>query len=436
MSLEELSPRKEKHLRVNTGIMDLTSTTPETIAAYDKIKINCGLCLVTAKTKQLLSQSLFAVNTGSIFEVETDEGIKVQTINGFKKISADFPEPEEPTVLVINGAMIIEDSHKKKLDQYKAIVLNGATLHPKSFDTSNFHVNGALIPYPDGATLILQRLELTNSFIKSAIPGTTYFVQGIPADLKGLNDIGTGNMDALLMSTGLRAIEPLDLEALKNRNIRFYTNWVTTLEENAEQLMQMVDGYIGTTIIPAGYRVMPGGSDMIAIRGFGKRVYVEGDLEINAKDAGALSAIEQLQVMGHVRLAESAADIFFEKCSKYGDLTVYQGEWVNLNNTDYTISKESLEEMEEGATFNFKNSTIQISPDVPAKLLSAKIYNIFLNNSDLTISLHQQNTIQKLSNSKNSEIHIREIEATKQPEPEPQQQDFIETKINTACYKL
>lgn len=426
-----------KRLRVNTGIMDMISTKPEAIEAYDEIRINCGLCLTTAKTRQLLAQGKISINTANIYDVGVADEVESVVIAGVKKVTAKFSAPEKPTVLIINGALIIEDSDKKNLDQYVKVVINGVVLHPMSFDTSNFDLNGALIPYPDGATLILQELELTNSFIKSAVPGTTYFVQGIPSNISGIGKGMAKGAASVLKNTGIRAVEPLDLEALKSKNIRFYTGWVTALEENAEQLMKMVDGCLGNTVIPSGYSIMQGGRlDKLALRRFGKRIYVDGDLEIREEDAEVLAAVEHLVVEGKVRLADSIADIFFEKCTKYGKLTVYQGEWMDISRTEYTLNKELLEESEKGITFNIVDSSVEIAPDVTAELLLEKIHEIFLHHSTLTISLSQQNALRKLVRNNEGNITIREYESKKQSEPAPVKKDYIETKINSSYYKL
>lgn len=414
----------EKHLKVNTAIMDMTSTKPEAIQAYDQIKINCALCLTTAKTRQLLSQGRIQINTANFFDVGTDDDIEIVTINGTKKITAEFEAPKKTTILIVNGELIIEDSAKKNLDQYKFVILNGAALHPMSFDTSNFHVNGTLIPYPDGATLILQQLDLNDSFVKSATPGTTYYVQG-----KG--------PEGVLKKTGLRATEKLDLELLQIKNIHFYTEWLLTIEENAEQLMKIVDGNMGSTIIPTGYKIMPGGNlDMMAIRRFGKCIYVDGDLKIQADNVEALNVLEHLIIDGDVGVADSIADIFFEKCLKYNKLTVFKGEWIDILETQYTINKELLEDLENGSTFHIVSSNVEIHPDVTSELLTKKIHEIILNASNLTITPHQQNALRKLIVNKDSNINVREYECDTQPEPEPKEQDFIETKINSAYYKL
>ena len=73
---------------------------------------------------------------------------------------------------------------------------------------------------------------------------------------------------------------------------------------------------------------------------------------------------------------------------------------------------------------------------LPPELLSKKLYEIFLNESMLTISLNQQNTLHKLIHNNNSNIEIREHESIKQPEPEPEKKNISETVINSAYYKL
>ncbi len=427
----------EKHLLVNTGVMDMVSTKLDAIQAYDYIRINCAFCLTTAKTRHLLSQGKIVINTSSVYDVGNDDNVEIVTVNGLKKIDAEFEASGKTTVLVVNGTLIIEDSSKRKLDQYKNVIIYGVALHPKSFDTSNFLVNGALIPYPDGATLILQELELTDTFIRASTPGTTYYVHGIPSNINEFVHDPEQGMSDVVKKTGLRATEKLDLALLKSKNIRFYTGWVTTLEENAEQLMRLVDGYIGSTIIPTGYKIMKSGRlNKMAVHRFGKRIYVEGNLEIHYEDADALISLEQLIVTGEVILAESVVEIFFEKCIKYNGLSEYKGEWLTISDTEFSINKEFLEGLENGGTFNITSSDVQINKDVSAELLSNKIHEIFLNESTLTISLNQQNALRKLIRNNDGNVCIREYECSKQPEPVPVKHDLSETRINCKYYKL
>ncbi|MGI6705896.1 MAG: hypothetical protein ACOX6S_06430 [Clostridia bacterium] len=427
----------ERHLKVNTALCDMLSTKPEAIEAYDSIKINCAMCMTTERTRRLLSQAKVKINMANMIEIPTDEDVKVVMINGGKKMTADFEAPKEPTVLLVNGGLVIEESEKKSLDQYKAVVINGGVLHPMSFDTSNFYINGGAMTYPDGAILILQGLELTDSFIRTAVPGATYFVQGMPGDMGHVGDDPKNAVSGVFKRTGLSALEPLDLEALKSKNIRFYTGWVTATEENAEVLMQLVEGHMGCTIIPRGYKLMEGGRlDMLAVRRFGKRIFVEGDLRIDGEDADALNAVEELQVMGSVCIADSIADVFFEKCRKYGELTVYKGEWMDISNEASTIDREMLEGFEDGATFHIANASVEISPDVTAELLSERIHEILLNNSALVIAQDLKNAIRKKVRNNNGHISIRGEEPAQEPEPEPEKSDIIETVINTAYYKL
>lgn len=65
-----------------------------------------------------------------------DDTDKIITLNGFKNITAEFSKPSDPTSLIVNGALFIEDSNKKQLDQYKNVIVNGVIILPYSFDTS------------------------------------------------------------------------------------------------------------------------------------------------------------------------------------------------------------------------------------------------------------------------------------------------------------
>lgn len=426
----------KKHLRINAAIVDMINTIPETIEAYDEVRINCALCLVSTKSKQLLSKGNININCANIVDIG-DNDVEVLGINGGKITTAEFEAPKKTTVCVINGGLIIEDSPKKNLNQYSQVIINGAVLHPRGFDTSNFNVNGAFIPYPDGAKLILQGLDLDNNFVKAATPGTTYFVQGIPTNLDKFGSNPGKDLEQVLKKTGLRATEQLDLELLKKKQIRFYTGWVTTIEENAEELMQIVDGNIGSTIIPTGYKIMQGGElDQLAIRRFGKHIFVEGDLLIQKDKLDVLEQVEGLIVKGDVNVADESADLFFEKCSIYDGLNVFKGEWVDVIGTEFLINKVLLESMENGVSFNLLDSNAELCADVTVDLIKSKIHDIYLNGSALIIGLDQQNALNKILHNNNSNVNVREKMASEEAEVEPVNKDYVETRINCASYKL
>jgi len=427
----------KKNLRVNTAIFDMVHTTPEAVDAYDEIKVNCALCLTSTRSKQLLATKTFGVNTAQLVDVGDDENLKVMSFNGFKVLSANTEPPKEPTIVVVNGGLVIEDCDKKSFDQFKGLYINGVAFHPKSLDTSNFMVNGGMIPYPDGATLLFQGLKLNNSFLRSAVQGSTYFVQGFPSNLNDLNHDSTGKAQQLLKETGIVAVEPLDLELLTNKNIRFDTRWLTVSEDNAEHLLPFVEGYVGVTIIPSGFKIMQGGKlDRLAIRRFGTRIYVDGDLQIHADEADALTAVEQLQVSGKVIVADSLADAFFAKCTQYEDVTVYQGEWIEHVGSDALVDREALEQSEEGTTFHFIDANVEISTDTPVGLLSEKLHRIILRDSSLTLGLGQHKVLNKKIDNHKSDIIIREHIQEVVPKQEPETKAYTETYINTAYFKL
>jgi|GEM_PF-2033064 len=428
-----------KCLTVNTTIFDMISTTPEIVNAYDEIKVNCTICLTTSRTRELLARTKFGVNTTQMVDVGADENIKVMTFNGVEVLNTRVTAPKEPTIVVANGALIIEDCDKKTFDQYKGIYVNGFVLYPRSLDTSNFVINGAMIPYPDGAILLFQGLKLTNAFLKSASQGSTFCVLGIPSNMGSIGNDLMGKSQIVLKECGIMAVEPLDLELLKNKNVRFDTCWVTVSEENAEQLLPHVEGYVGMTIIPSGFKIMQGGMlDNLAIRRFGSRIYVDGDLQIHAGEADALTAVDQLQVSGSVIVADRLADVFFAKCSQYGDLTVYKGEWIEHVGSEILLDRERLEGLEEGATLRFEESNVEIAMDIPVELLLKKVHGIILQDSSLTLGLRQHKALLKKIENHSSDIMIHEHiqKAKPKQEPEIKTKAITETRINTTYYKL
>jgi hypothetical protein len=331
--------------------------------------------------------------------------------------------------------LFIEEGESKSLGQYKAVLLNGVVLHPASFDTSNITLNGANLAYPDGAIVMLQKLELDNAFINSAVPGATYFVLGVSEDMMSNGELDGEMAAAMMKNIGVSAVEPLDLDLLKSKGIRFNTPWITVSEENAQVLMTMVEGNYGSTIIPAGYKPMEKGRlDSIAVRRFGKRIFVKGDLEITPEDSNALSQVESLIILGSVRISEKLLDAFLSKCDKFGNLMVYEGEYIAVNGEEYTISQELMEDLEEGATFSFKDSMVQIPAEVPSELIQEKIHKIYLRSSTLTISLHQQKALRKLVESKEGNLSIREN--AKEPEPQVEDPNVVKTRINCSYYVL
>jgi hypothetical protein len=246
-----------------------------------------------------------------------------------------------------------------------------------------------------------------------------------------------GKSKSVLKESGIMAVEPLDLELLRNKNIRFYTCWVTVSEDNAEQLLPNVEGYIGMTIIPSGFKIMRGGIlDSLAIRRFGNRIYVDGDLQIHEEEADSLAAVEQLQVNGSVVVADSLADAFFTKCYQYGELTLYKGEWIEHVGSEMLLDRKLLEALKEGATFRFEQSNVEIAMEIPIELLSKNVQRIILQDSSLTLGLNQHKALLKKIENHSSDLMIREHIQQDKPKREPETKTITETRINTTYYKL
>jgi hypothetical protein len=113
---------------------------------------------------------------------------------------------------------------------------------------------------------------------------------------------------------------------------------------------------------------------------------------------------------------------------------VYKGEYIAVNDEEYIISQELMEDLEEGATFSFKDSMVQIPAEVPSELIQEKIHKIYLRSSTLTISLHQQKALRKLVESKEGNLSIREN--AKEPEPQVEDPNVVKTRINCSYYVL
>ena len=424
----------EKHLIINAATVNMLRAKPETLKEYDLVNINCSVCITNPESRQLLAQGKININTAKVINLDVKDDIQVVKLNGLEKMKGAAALDREPALLVCNGALFIEEGEAKSLGQYKAVLLNGVVLHPASFDTSNITLNGANLAYPDGAIVMLQKLELDNAFINSAVSGATYYVLGVTEDVMksgGMN----GDMAAMMKNIGISAVEPLDLDLLKSKGIRFNTPWITVAEENAQVLLPLVEGNYGSTIIPAGYKLMEKGRlDFIAVRRFGKRIFVKGDLEITNEDGNALSQVESLVVLGNVRISEKLLDAFLSKCDKFGNLMAYKGEYIAVNGEEYTMSSELLEDLEEGATFSFTDSMVQIPAEVSSELIRQKIHKICLHSSALTISLHQQMALRKLVENKEGNLSVREN--AKEPEPQVEDPNVVKTRINCSYYVL
>lgn len=392
-------------LSVNTAVFDMCGATEEGMNKFSGIHVNTALLLVSKTTKQLLAKGSLHVNMAKMLEVE--EGCEVCTVNASMTIGPDSAVPSGTTLLMVNGELTVLPGSEKAVQGYTSIHVNGSLVVPASIPGSRFFVNGQIITYPDGAVL-MDSLVLNDSFIRTVQPGTLIFVKDV-----------------------LRVLDA-DPDPLQEKKVTIIASRVLVREEFEEVLSPIVKDVKTWETVPVGHTYLQTVQldDSIVLQ-YGKKLYISGNLYLDADNASTLEALETLVVTGQAVVPEKLASVFKEKCTRMGSFTMYQGELWRLREQVETLGSELLADMPEGVTVFLENAQLTVSSDLGNEELAGKIHAIHGWDSMLMLEKHQKVLLRKKIRG-NIEVIVQEEKRCSEETGGAGE----DSHINTAYYKL
>ena len=282
----------KKKLNANAIVLDLRRLTEETLSAYEDISLNAVITLTNPRAQALLSQYDVKLNTVLCKNLPDDADIRASVTNGKTTLSA-ASKPEAKQVLVINGKVTVLPDAAETLRQYEALVVNGKATCPASLAalfTEAATVNGKLVIYPDEAVVLSGRsVKLDRTFLLRA-------------------------QERLYWNERLFvAVDPkLDAAALAAKGCRFAAPKAMLAESLAETLAPLFTEDTELVILPDGTAVVDDDLDLTAaaLRRYGTKLYVLGDVTVSADCIAALGKLEFFHASGTVTLPQEAEETF------------------------------------------------------------------------------------------------------------------------------
>jgi len=298
----------KKNLNVTAAVLDLRKVSEETFASYEDIKLQAALVLTTPRVEALLAK--YPVEMEAAVSQSCGEDTVVSIVNGKSSLSAAH-KPEKDTILMVNGKLTTADA-ADTLRSYNKIIINGKAVCPESLTAvvnEKAMVNGKLSVYPDEAVVLKGTVKLDRSFLVRA-KNCLYWTekQFVAVDAK------------------------LDVDALAAKGVRFAAPKAVITEPLAEKLVPLFTDDTELVILPEGAAFVDDDLKLTpsALRRYGSKLYVTGDVNIPAESAGVLGKVEYLHVGGEVTVAAALEDAFYDiPDTEYSELRVLKGALMN-----------------------------------------------------------------------------------------------------------
>ena len=298
-----------KNLKVEAAVLDLRHLSEETLASYEKIEMEAALVLTGPDTEALLAKR--SVELSAAMTQRCDVDTAVNMVNGKMTLSA-ARKPEGPVVLIVNGKLDIAPDAADTLRAYEKIVVNGKALCPESLAglvTEKCTINGKLSVYPDDAVVLKGNVKLDKLFLLRA-QNRLYWTE-----------------------KRFVAVDPkLDAEALAAKGARFAAPSAIVAEQFVETLAPLFNDDVELAILPEGAALVDDDLtlDAKALRRYGSKLYVTGDVTVAPDAAEALAQLEYLHADGDVTLPAALEEAFYAiPDAEYGEVRVLKGTLIN-----------------------------------------------------------------------------------------------------------
>ena len=295
----------KKNLNVTAAVLDLRNVSEDTLASYEHIKLQAALMLTTPRVEALLAK--YPVEMEVANSLPGGEDTVVSMVNGKANLTA-AQKPEKDTILMVNGKLTIAADAAGTLRSYNKIIVNGKALCPESLTAvvnEKAMVNGKLSVYPDEAVVLKGTVKLDKGFLIRA-QSRLYWTekQFVAVDAK------------------------LDVDALAAKGARLAGPKAVIAEPLAEKLVPLFTEDTELVILPEGVTFVDDDLKLTpaAVRRYGSKLYVTGDVNIPAESGKALEKVEYLHAGGDVTIAAALEDAFYAiPDAEYSELCVLKG---------------------------------------------------------------------------------------------------------------
>lgn len=318
---------KKKVLKVTCGVCDARNVQESVLSAYDAVSITCDLLLAGPEARELLAKHAVSVVADKVLDLKED--IQFSTVNGTSEIHPGQALPEGKRFLTINGSLRIAPGSGEVLKSYLGIQVNGTVTCPESLVPllSNGSVNGTIISYPDGCSLLKNTTILDHTFHLRAKQDGHYCAP-----------------------RRIVALAPdIDFGKLAAKNVRFTTPRLLVAESLAEAAVPLFDDRADITVLPDGCAYV--GDDAVLsetlLKKWGGKLYVNGDLTVNQESEPCLSQISFLHVNGDVCVVKPMMEAFQTVDAMYDSLYAVGGTLLQ-GRASVLVTRELLEAAADG----------------------------------------------------------------------------------------
>ena len=345
-----------KKMIVNCATCDMRKVSEETLQNYEEVTVNSAMVLVTPETKELLNRYNVVMNAADVLEVPAGDSVRINTQNGAYELTADgAPEAETWAVLMVNGALTIGEDALAAAQAYRKIKVNGAVMMPRSMagKLSNLSVNGSTEIYPDGAIRLRRNAVIDKTFPLRIRENALYWA-----------------------ARRLVFTDPaLDVSKLAEKNVRFASRTALLSESLAEAVTPLLTEDTDILVVPDSTKFVNGYAkvDKRFLKKHGTKVYVNGDLFVEADAADVLPEIEYLYVNGQVKIPADLVDAFEEIDAHYEELKVVRA-WGKVieDQMRVKVDKALLEKYPEGVLVT-DCAMVKIAQDLTPELIMERL---------------------------------------------------------------
>lgn len=396
----------KKVFKINASLCDVRKVQEETLAAYDDIRINSTVVLVSPASQALLNKYPVSMNTSTV--LETEEDVTLSAVNGKHVIEPGGALPQGKCYLMVNGVLEVAPGCEELLKSYAGIIVNGAVTCPKSLAGyfAAAQINGKLETYPDGCIRLKSTTLLDRTFCLRAREGARYYAAGRVVAL----DSGA------------------DFEALAAKGVTFTTKKLLVAESLCGKAVPLFDEEAEIVVLPDGCAYVNGDAVLgeNLLRRYGDKLYINGDLTVNGESRDVLEAFAFLKVNGDLRVTRSVSDLAAKVKAEYNELNIVADK-VIAERDSLTVDRVLLESVDSLSITEC--GRVEFDGDVSPELIREKLVKLV--DCELVVCTKDQRAPVELA--------AVEVECICEPGQEPKEEskeDEEVRKINAATYIL
>lgn len=344
----------KKNLKINAVLCDVRKVTEEYLSHYNSVKIDAAALVTSPEAQAVLGKCGVKIDAAS--NISLTEDIRFSVMNGPTTISARQTVPGQRTAAMINGPVTLEPGCEEVLDSYAFLCINGPVTCPESMTSllRGFQINGPIRAYPDGAIVLKKNTVLDRVFHLRAKQDALYYA-----------------------ANQIVALAPdINFGKLAEKNVRFATRRLLVAESLAERAVPLFDEKADIEVLPDGCAYVDDDSllDDTLLRRYGGKLYIDGDLTVNAGSAGALDQVSYLRVDGTLLVSRGMKDRVLGLDAVYDGLCVVGGTLLK-DRPNVEVSAAMLEAAEDGVSV-MDCAEVVFAGDITPALLKEKLVSL------------------------------------------------------------